>query len=94
MSVLGGLIQTTLTHTVSGVPFLGDVPFLRYLFSTEHAERQETEVLVMLTPRVVRLPEPLFGRAKQRDLDRRNPAAGSQPIPGPEIPGQPPGEPQ
>ena len=38
-SVLGGLIQTTLTNTVSGVPFLGDVPLLRYLFSTEHAER-------------------------------------------------------
>src|SRR5271157_1432231 len=55
-SVLGGLIQTTLTHTVAGLPFVGDIPILRYLFSTEHAERQEQEVLVMLTPRVVRLP--------------------------------------
>jgi general secretion pathway protein D len=94
VSVLGGLIQTTLTHVVSGVPFLGDVPFLRYLFSTEHAERQETEVLVMLTPRVVRLPEPPLGVRSNVTLAGEPQPTGLQPIPGPEIPGQMPGEPQ
>jgi general secretion pathway protein D len=93
-SVLGGLIQTTLTHTVGGVPFLGDIPLLRYLFSTEHAERQETEVLVMLTPRVVRLPEPYSGVASSLTLTGAPPPAGSQPPAGPEFPGPPPGEPQ
>jgi len=93
-SVLGGLIQTTLTHTVSGLPVVGDVPVLRYLFSTEHAERQETEVLVMLTPRVVRLPEPLSGARSNATLTGGTLPAGSQPLPGPEIPGQPPGTPQ
>jgi general secretion pathway protein D len=93
-SVLGGLIQTTLTNIISGVPFLGDVPLLRHLFSTEHAERQETEVLVMLTPRVVRLPEPYLGVASSVTLTGGAPPPGGQPIPGPEIPGQPPGEPQ
>jgi general secretion pathway protein D len=93
-SVLGGLIQTTLTHTVSGLPVVGDVPVLRYLFSTEHAERQETEVLVMLTPRVVRLPEPLAGARSNATLSGGTLPAGSQPLPGPELPGQPPGEPQ
>jgi general secretion pathway protein D len=94
VSVLGGLIQTTLTNTVEGVPFLGDIPLLRYLFSTEHAERQETEVLVMLTPRVVRLPEPYLGAAGSVTLPGGPQPAGLQPIPGPEISGQPPGEPQ
>jgi general secretion pathway protein D len=94
VSVLGGLIQTTLTNTVSGVPFLGDVPFLRYLFSSEHTERQETEVLVMLTPRVVRLPEPPLGARSNVTLGGEPQPGGLQPIPGPEIPGQPPGEPQ
>lgn len=56
VSLLGGLIESTVTHSVSGVPFLGQVPLLRSLFSTEHTERAQTEVLVMLTPRVVRLP--------------------------------------
>ena len=57
VSLLGGLIQSTVTHTVAGTPFLGDVPLLRYLFSTVHAERSDVEVLVMLTPHVIRLPE-------------------------------------
>ena len=94
VSVLGGLIQTTMINTVAGVPFLGDVPFLRYLFSTEHVERQETEVLVMLTPRVVRLPEPPLGVRSNVTLAGEPQPTGQQPIPGPEIPGQPPGEPQ
>lgn len=58
VNLLGGLIQSTETRSRSGTPFLSDIPLLHYFFSTEHRERAETEVLVMLTPRVVRLPEP------------------------------------
>jgi general secretion pathway protein D len=58
VNLLGGLIQSSETQSVSGLPGLSQIPFLRYLFSTEHRERIETEVLVMLTPRVIRLPEP------------------------------------
>ncbi|HXX22820.1 MAG TPA: secretin N-terminal domain-containing protein [Terriglobia bacterium] len=93
-SVLGGLIQTTITHTVGGVPFLGDVPLLKYLFSTEHAERNEQEVLIMLTPHVVRLPEPSSGAPSSVALTVGAQPAGPQGIPGAEIPAQPPGEPQ
>jgi general secretion pathway protein D len=93
VSVLGGLIQTTLENTVNGVPFLGDIPLLRYLFSTQHVERQETEVLVMLTPRVLRLPEPHEGARANVTLAGEG-QTGTQPVPGVEVPGQPPGEPQ
>jgi general secretion pathway protein D len=64
VNVLGGLLQTTISHVRSGTPVLGDLPLLHYLFSTDHTERQETEVLVMLTPRVVRLPEPALTAGK------------------------------
>jgi general secretion pathway protein D len=94
VSVLGGLIQTTITHTVTGVPFLGDIPYLRYFFSTEHTERQDSEVLVMLTPRVVRLPEPYSGARSSAALTGDPQPAGFQPTPRPEIPGRPPTEPQ
>jgi general secretion pathway protein D len=57
VNLLGGLIQSTESQAVTGLPGLGDVPLLRYLFSSEHRERAETEVLVMLTPWVIRLPE-------------------------------------
>jgi len=56
VSVLGGLIESTTTHENSGVPGLGQIPVLGSLFSTKHTEVAETEVLVMLTPRVLRLP--------------------------------------
>jgi general secretion pathway protein D len=94
VSVLGGLIQTTITNTVSGVPGLGEIPYLRYFFSTEHVERQESEVLVMLTPRVVRLPEPYLGAQNSVTLTGEPQPAGFQPTPRPEIPGRPPTEPQ
>jgi general secretion pathway protein D len=57
VNLLGGLIQTSETRSVSGLPGLSQIPLLRYLFSTEHTDRTDTEVLVMLTPRVIRLPE-------------------------------------
>jgi general secretion pathway protein D len=90
VSVLGGLIQTTLTNTVNGVPGLGDIPLLHYLFSANHAERQETEVLVMLTPRVVRLPEPTSVSASTAALRGGSGAAGDQPTPATGGPGMPP----
>jgi type II secretory pathway component GspD/PulD (secretin) len=37
---------------------LGEIPGLRYLFAQDNKEVNDQEVLVMLTPRVIRLPEP------------------------------------
>jgi len=91
-SVLGGLIQSTITNIVGGVPGLGDIPVFKYLFSTTHAERNDEEVLIMLTPHVVRLPEPYA--VEQGNLTGGPLPPASQPIPGPETPVQPPGEPQ
>ena len=57
VNLLGGLIQSSDTVSLTGLPGLMEIPILRYLFSTEHRDRTDTEVLVMLTPRVIRLPE-------------------------------------
>jgi general secretion pathway protein D len=57
VSLLGGLIQRTLTDQVQGVPGLGEIPGLRYLFAQDNKEVNDQEVLVMLTPRVIRLPD-------------------------------------
>ena len=57
VSLLGGLMQTQTTRVVSGLPGLGDIPLLRFLFSTQSYETVDEEVLIMMTPRVVRLPE-------------------------------------
>ena len=57
VSVLGGLMEHTDTKTVTGWPGLGQIPFLRYFFSGENVEKEENEVLIVLKPQIVRLPE-------------------------------------
>ncbi len=95
VNLLGGLIETTIRRSISGLPGLSEVPGLRYFFSSEHAERVETEVLVMLTPRVIRLPEPLLSGDKGVALGGS--ATGPEVTPAFEPPPQPteaPGQPQ
>jgi len=57
VSVLGGMIDRTDTRTLNGWPYLSRVPFFRYLTSDEKKEIQENEVLIVLIPKIVRLPE-------------------------------------
>ncbi|MGO8791903.1 MAG: hypothetical protein ACLQVL_31570 [Terriglobia bacterium] len=57
VNLLGGLLQSTETAQVQGVPGLGSLPVLHYFFSEDHKEVSDVEVLVMLTPRVIRLPD-------------------------------------
>jgi general secretion pathway protein D len=51
---LGGLIRDNSTSGKTGVPLLQDVPLVGKLFGTNRAENTRTELLVVLTPRVVR----------------------------------------
>ena len=107
VNLLGGLIQSSDTVTVSGLPGLGQIPILRYLFSSEHHDQTDTEVLVMLTPRVIRLPELGMGSGEVAVTGGGTsggapPPAfpGITPQPVPEVPQQPegpaeaPGQPQ
>src|SRR5713226_1348364 len=57
VNILGGLFERTDTKTLNGWPGLAKVPFLRYLFSDEKTDHQENEVLIVLIPRIVRMPE-------------------------------------
>jgi general secretion pathway protein D len=93
VNLLGGLIESSTTRSVTGVPGLAQIPLLRYLFSSEHTERVETEVLVMLTPRVIRLPEPAVAVAGNLPVaGEAGPSEGPPPA-GPVMP-EPPGPPQ
>jgi general secretion pathway protein D len=57
VNVLGGIVERSQTKSISGWPGLSKIPFLRYLFSTENVDSVESEVLIVLTPRIVRLPQ-------------------------------------
>src|SRR5467141_2602387 len=57
VSILGGLVQRTDSRTLEGWPGLAKLPLLRYLFSHDKTDHQEDEVLIVMTPRIVRIPE-------------------------------------
>ena len=53
-AVIGGIFEENITSDVQKVPFLGDLPGLGYLFKNTVRSSQKTELLIFLTPRVVR----------------------------------------
>jgi type IV pilus assembly protein PilQ len=53
-AVIGGIYEETVTNTVDKVPLLGDVPFLGYLFKSTGRTAEKQELLIFLTPRVVK----------------------------------------
>lgn len=55
-SVIGGLNQTQVFKTRSGVPFLGELPVIGRLFSDSDVQRSESEILLVLIPHIVRMP--------------------------------------
>lgn len=56
VNVLGGLVQHTTTKTTTGWPGFDKIPFLRYFTSEQHTEVSDDQVLIVLTPRLVRMP--------------------------------------
>lgn len=51
--LLGGLIAENKTETVAKVPWLGDIPFLGGLFRSTTESTERTELIIMITPRVI-----------------------------------------
>src|SRR5271163_2682915 len=96
VNILGGLIERTDTKSTNGWPGLAKVPLLHYLFAQDNAENEEDEVLIVLIPRIVRMPEwtkanlrPLFSGTEtdvrvKRESDVRAPV--TQPVAPPPPP--------
>jgi general secretion pathway protein D len=51
--VLGGLIQDRVTVDERGIPFLKDIPLIGLLFGFKARRVEKTELLLLITPRVV-----------------------------------------
>jgi general secretion pathway protein D len=56
VSVLGGLIERDTTKTLNGIPGISQVPFLQYFSSDISKDVSDQEVLIVLTPHVIRFP--------------------------------------
>lgn len=55
--VLGGIIRNTVTTNESKIPLLGDIPLIGNLFKSSSKETNQTELMVFLTPHIVRTAE-------------------------------------
>jgi general secretion pathway protein D len=55
-SVLAGLIRNDERDSLSGIPGLGDTPILRRLFGSTSRSKEETDIVLSLTPHIVRMP--------------------------------------
>jgi type IV pilus assembly protein PilQ len=52
--VLGGILDTTKSKSANKVPFFGDIPFLGALFRSTTDINNKTELLIFITPKILR----------------------------------------
>ena len=85
-NILGGLIERDVIKNVNGLPGISEVPVFRYLGSDNSNEVKDDEVMIIITPHVIRFPsitaDNLRPIASGTDTEARiyrqdeNPAAG------------------
>jgi pilus assembly protein CpaC len=69
---IAGLLQTRNRQDVSQVPWIGSVPVLGTLFRSSSYQQQETDLVIIVTPRLVAPAAP--GQVLASPLDSRQPA--------------------
>jgi general secretion pathway protein D len=85
VNLLGGIFEEQEIRSLGGIPGLGQIPLLRYLFSEERKEKTENEIVFALVPHIVRAQEVTelntraldVGTGTSIDLRRRPPANGT-----------------
>ena len=88
-NILAGLIRDDERDTLEGIPGLSDLPVVGRLFARNTRETQETDIIVTLTPRIIRILD-----VEERDLRafrvERDTGSGLDiraPLPAPVTPG-------
>ena len=55
---IAGLMNNTLNSTLQKIPGIGDIPILGLLFKSKAAQKNQTELVVMITPEILRNDSP------------------------------------
>jgi len=104
INLLGGMLEDSTTKSLTGIPGLSQIPFLRYIFGQTNTEHRENEIVFALIPHVVRGQElsELNQRALQvgtasaielRRVSRPAPSDGGAPAPPATAPAPTPAPP-
>ena len=54
VNLIGGILEDSETKSLSGYPWLSQIPLLKYMFAQENKQRQENEIVFAITPHIVR----------------------------------------
>jgi general secretion pathway protein D len=90
-NMLAGLIRDNERRTLSGVPGLSDLPLIGRLFARNQTEAQQTDILLVLTPHIVRVLELTENDLRPFRVGRESGGGGAL-VELPTTPTQPPGE--
>ena len=69
---IGGLMQERTQETIRSVPLLGDIPFVGSLFRHNDQKKKKTELVILITPRILRGEKPVEIAAEEADRVRRS----------------------
>jgi general secretion pathway protein D len=53
-NILGGIFEDSDTKSLSGLPFVSQIPLLKYLFSSTNTDRRQNEIVFVLIPHIIR----------------------------------------
>src|SRR5262249_16288838 len=88
--VIAGLLDNEMTDNMSKIPGLASIPLLGKLFTTKSVQRQNTELMVLVTPEIVRpIPQgrPLPGVHFPKDRRMSNTSENLPQQPGMNVTG-------
>jgi hypothetical protein len=90
-TLIGGITDAEETHSITGLPGFAEIPGVGYAFGERKNSLQDTELLILVTPRKLRLADHL---TRTIFAGRGDTGARGTPGPGtPQSPGTPPPQP-
>jgi general secretion pathway protein D len=57
INLIGGILEDSETQSLSGYPWLSQIPILKYLFAQENKDHRQNEIIFAITPHIIRAEE-------------------------------------
>lgn len=67
--IIGGLFKEDLTNIDKQVPIVGDLPIIGGLFKSTNDTNVRKELVVLITPHIINVPEELVAESKEKEQD-------------------------
>ncbi len=72
VNILGGILESTQTKSLSGIPGLASIPLFKYLFAEETKQDNDNEIVFILIPHIVRAQDLNDSNVKAIDVGTAN----------------------